>query len=119
MSEETKIGYAVITTNEYKEIIEDNMNKANCIKELNEVAFKRNNINEKLEKYFFDKLLENESYHLENMEEYIPSDYHYQELYKCFLEIGIDDVQYIHVSIITLKHTFDSKKSKKEKKDGE
>lgn len=111
---ENKIGYAVITTNEYREIIEDNMNKANCIKELNEVAFKKSSINAKLEKYFFDKLLNTESYHLENMRECIPSDYNYQELYKCFFEIGIDDVEYIHTSIITLKHNFDDKEKNKE-----
>lgn len=112
MSEKVDIGYAVITTGEYKTIIEDNYNKENCIKELSEVAFKRNIINEKLEKYFFDKLLDTESYHLENMEECSPLNYHYQELYKCFLEIGIDDVQYIHTSIITIKHDFDIKNKK-------
>lgn len=111
---ESKIGYAVITTEEYKGILKDNINKANCIKELNEVAFKRNNINEKLEKYFFDNLLENESYHLENIKECKPTDYHYQELYKCFLKIGIDDIQYIHLSIATLKHNFDNKEVKDE-----
>lgn len=109
---EGNIGYAVITTKEYKELIEDNMNKANCVKELNEVAFKRNSINEKLEKYFFDRLLDIESYHFENMENCIPSDYHYQELYKCFLEIGIDDVQYIHTSIMTMKHHFENRENK-------
>ena len=105
---EGNIGYTVITTREYKELIEDSMNKANCVKELNEVAFKRNRINEKLEKYFFEKLLDTESYHFENMKNCIPSDYHYQELYKCFLEIGIDDVQYIHTSIIIMKQHFDN-----------
>lgn len=104
------MGYAVITTKEYKELIEDNTNKAQCIKELNDVAFKRNSINEKLEKYLFDRLSDTERYHLENMEECIPSDYNYQELYKCFLEIGIDDVQYIHTSIMTMKHNFDNNK---------
>lgn len=59
--------YAVITTKEYKELIEDNINKVQCIKELNDVAFKRNNINDKLEKYFFDRLIDKESYHFENM----------------------------------------------------
>lgn len=113
---ESNIGYAVITTKEYKEMIEDNINKASCIKELNEVAFKRKDINEKLEKYFFDKLLDNESYHLENIKECNPTDYHYQELYKCFLENGIDDVQYIHTSIMTLKHNFDNRKNKEEDK---
>ena len=109
---ENKIGYAVITTQEYKELIEDNINKAECIKELNEVAFKRNSINEKLEKYFFDRLSDNENYHLENMKECNPTDYHYQELYKCFLEIGIDNVEYIHLSIVSLKHNFDNKENK-------
>lgn len=109
---EGNIGYAVITTKEYKELIEDNINKAKCIEELNEVAFKRNSINEKLEKYFFDRLLDNENYHLENMKECNPNDYHYQELYDCFLKIGIDDVQYIHLSITTLKHNFDNRENK-------
>lgn len=102
------IGYAVITTREYKELIEDNMNKANCVKELNEVAFKRNNINDKLEKYFFDRLIDQESYHFENMKKCNPTDYNYQEIYKCFLEIGIDDIQYIHTSIITMKNHFNN-----------
>ena len=64
-----KIGYVVITTQEYKELIEDNINKEECIKDLNEVAFKRNNIYEKLEKNFFNRLLVNEDYHLENIKE--------------------------------------------------
>lgn len=110
---ERSVGYAVITTEEYREMMEDNINKANCIKELNEVAFKRNSINEKLEKYFFDGLLDNENYHLENMKECNPSDYHYQELYNCFLKIGIDDVQYIHFSIESLKRHFDVAQNKK------
>ena len=117
MSEKMDIGYAVISTAEYKAIIEDIYNKENCIKELDEVAFKRNIINEKLEKYFFDKLLDTERYHIENMKEYSPLDYHYRELYKCFLEIGIDDAQYIHTSIIQLKLNFDNKNNKKENKD--
>ena len=106
------IGYAVITTGEYKEILEDNINKANCIKKLNEVAFKRENIYDRLEKYFFDRLSDKENYHLENMKECKPTDYHYQQLYKCFLEIGINDIQYIDLSIASLKHNFDNKKIK-------
>ena len=110
---ERNVGYAVITTEEYREMIEDNINKAECIRKSNEVAFKRNSINEKLEKYFFDGLLDNENYHLENMKECNPSDYHYQELYNRFLKIGIDDVQYIHLSIASLKHNFDVAENKK------
>lgn len=109
---ENNIGYAVITTKEYKELIEDNINKANCIKDLNEAAFKRNNINDKLENYFFEKLSDSEKYHLENIKYLNPTDYHYQELYKCFLEIGIDDVTYIHLSIARLKNNFENKENK-------
>lgn len=105
---EDNIGYAVITIREYKKLIEDNINKENCVKELNEAAFKRNKINEKLEEYFFDRLLDTEKYHFENVKIYNPTDYHYQKIYKCFLEIGIDDVQYIHTSIMTMKHNFDN-----------
>lgn len=109
---EKYIGYVIITTQEYRELIEDSINKKNCIEDLNKVAFKRNSINEKLEKYFLDRLLESENYHLENMKECNPEDYHYQELYKCFLAIGIDDVQYIHLSIASLKHNFDNRNNK-------
>lgn len=111
---ENKIGYVFITTQEYKELIKDNINKAECIKELNEVALKRNNIYEKLEKNFFNRLLVDEDYHLENIKECNPTDYHYQELYKCFLEIGINNAEYIHLSIINLKHNFDNGENEEE-----
>ena len=104
---EDKIGYAFIPTAEYKELIEDNINKEKCIKELNEEAFKRDIINKKLEKYLLDSLSSSENYHLESMKECNPTDYHYGELYKCFLKIGIDNVEYIHRSIVTMKRNFD------------
>lgn len=109
---EKNIGYTVITAEEYKKMIEDNINKRKCIKELNSVNKEEKEIHKKLENYFFEKLAEHESYHLENMKECEPTDYHYQELYKCFLEIGIDNVTYIHLSIASLKHNFDNKEIK-------
>ncbi len=65
--------------------------------------------NKELEQYFWNQLIKSESYHLENIKECIPTDYHYQELYKCFLEIGINNNEYIHLSIASLKHNFDNK----------
>ena len=47
---EDKIGYAFIPIAEYKGLIEDNINKENFIKELNEEACKRDRIRKKLEK---------------------------------------------------------------------
>lgn len=108
-----EIEYAVITTKEYKELIEDTMNKAECIKELNSVNKEEKEIYKKLENYFWRKLVESERYHLENMKECNPTDYHYQELYKCFLEIGIDNLAYIDLSIASLKHNFDNGDCKK------
>ncbi len=110
---ESNIGYAVITTKEYKELIEDNINKEKCIKELNSANKEEKDIYEKLENYFLGKLIESESYHLENMQEWNPTDYHYQELYKCFLEIGINNVTYIHLSIARLKNDFENRRNKK------
>ena len=109
---EDKIGYAFIPTAEYKRLIEDNINKEKCIKELNEEAFKRDSINKKLEKYLLDSLSSSENYHLESMKECNPTDYHYGELYKCFLKIGIDNVEYIHLSIVTMKRNFDHRENK-------
>ena len=106
---ENKIGYAVISIADYKALLEDNKDKAECIKELNETNFICKDIYEKLEKYFFNHILDNEEYHLKNLKECIPIDYNYQELYKCFLQIGIDDATYIHTSIVRLKHIFDNK----------
>jgi len=111
---ERNIGYAVITTEEYKEMIEDIINKKECIKELNRVDGEEKEIYKKLEQYFWNQLIKNESYHLENMKQCNPLDYHYQQLYNCFLEIGIDNVTYIHLSISSLKHNFNNKENKEE-----
>ena len=40
------------------------------------------------------------------------TDYHYRELFEEFLEIGIDDMQYINSKIHELKHRFDNQSSK-------
>ena len=107
-----KIGYAFIPTAEYKRLIEDNINKEKFIKELNEEACKRDSITKKLEKYLLDSLSSSENYHLESMKECNLTDYHYGELYKCFLKIGIDNVEYIHLSIVTMKRNFDHRENK-------
>lgn len=103
------IDYVVISTEEYKEMIVDKINKENWIREINTIKKEDAEIHKKLEQYFLNKLIESESYHLENIKECIATDYHYQELYKCFLEIGINNNEYIHLSIASLKHNFDNK----------
>ena len=113
---ENKIGYAVITTQEYKELIEKEKENELYMTELEETISKQDIIKEKLEKYFFDRLLDAESYHLENIKEFVPNEYNYQKLYQKFLDIGIDDAQYIHTSIMILKHNFDDANNKKVEK---
>ena len=102
---EDKIGYAVIKIAEYKKLIEDNINNEKELK-------KGDSINKKLEKFLLDSLSSSENYHLESMKECNPTDYHYGELYKCFLKIGIDNVEYIHRSIVTMKRNFDHRENK-------
>ena len=109
---EDKIGYAFIPIAEYKGLIEDKINEDKINKELNEEVFKRDSINKKLEKYLLDSLSSSENYHLESMKECNPTDYHYGELYKCFLKIGIDNVEYIHRSIVAMKRNFDLSENK-------
>ena len=50
------------------------------------------------------------------MKECIPTDYHYQQLYTYFLELGINDVSYIDLSIASLKKNFDDNKKQKNNK---
>ena len=56
--------------------------------------------------------MENEEYDIENMKNVNVTDYHYRELFEEFLEIGIDDMQYINSKIHELKHRFDNQLSK-------
>lgn len=62
-----KYGYAVITTIEYRLLIEDINNKEECISKLNEVNKKENKRYKIFENLFLEDLMENEEYHLENM----------------------------------------------------
>lgn len=44
------------------------------------------------------------------------TDYHYEQLFIKFLEIGIDDMQYIDLKIHELKHRFDNQSLKEGEK---
>lgn len=56
--------------------------------------------------------MKNEEYDIENMKTVNITDYHYEQLFIKFLEIGIDDMQYINSKIHELKHRFDNQLSK-------
>ena len=101
-------GYAVITTKEYKSLIEDINNKEKCISELNKINQKENKRYKIFENLFLKSLMKNEEYHLENIKNVDITDYHYEQLYSEFLKIGIDDKEYIDLKIQELKHEFDN-----------
>ena len=109
-------GYAVITTEEYKSLIEDINNKEKCISELNKINKEENKRYKIFENLFLEKLMENEEYNIENMKNVNVTDYHYEQLFIKFLEIGIDDMQYIDSKIHELKHRFDNQSLKEGEK---
>ena len=111
-----KYGYAVITTIEYRSLIEDINNKKECISKLNEVNQKENKRYKIFENLFLGDLMKNEEYHLESMKNTNITDYHYEQLCNEFLKVGIDDLEYIDLKIKELKHRFDSQTSEKGEK---
>lgn len=110
-----KYGYVVITTEEYKTLIEDKINTEEYISKLNEVNQKENKRYKIFENVFIENLIKNEEYHLENMKNTNITDYHYGQLCSEFLKVGIDDLEYIDLKIKELKHRFDSQLLKGEK----
>lgn len=102
------IGYVVISTDEYKEMLEDIQNKGACIKELNIINSEENKRNRIYENLFTRNLLDNEEYHFENMKECKVTDYHYQQIFNEFLKVGVCDVEYIDLKIKEMKHIYDT-----------
>ncbi len=107
-------GYAVITTEEYKSLIEDINNKKECISKLNKINKEENKRYKIFENLFLEKMMENEEYHLENMKNVDTTDYNYTQLFNEFLKIGIDDMNYINSKIHELKHRYDIQISENE-----
>lgn len=107
-------GYAVITTEEYKTLIEDINNKEKCISKLNKINKEENKRYKIFENLFLEKMMENEEYHLENMKNVDTTDYNYTQLFNEFLKIGIDDMNYINSKIHELKHRYDIQISENE-----
>lgn len=108
-------GYAVISTIEYRSLIEDINNKEKYINELNKINQEENKRYKIFENLFLEELMKNEEFDLENMKTVNITDYHYRALFEDFLEIGIDDMQYIDSKIHELKHRFDNQSSKRKR----
>lgn len=91
--------YCVVDLNRYEMLLNDKNEQNKIIIELNERLRNNDNIFNSLEKYFFEKIISNEDYHIENIKNYDFNDYHYLQLYNCFTKIGITDNDYIENSI--------------------
>lgn len=102
----------MITTEEYKTLIEDKINREDYINEINRINQEENKRYKIFENLFLEELIKNEEYDIENMKNINVTDYHYEQLFIKFLEIGIDDMQYINSKIHELKHRFDNQSSK-------
>ena len=109
---EDKIGYAVITTNEYKYLIEENNKKDEIMSELREINKKKQEKYEIYENLFLKQLIENEEYHLTNMKNIDVTDYHYQQLFNEFLKIRITDVEYIDLKIKEIRSKLEASQKK-------
>lgn len=109
-------GYTVITTEEYKSLIEDINNKEKCISKLNKINQEENKRYKIFENLFLESLIKNEEYYLEDMKNVDITDHSYLQLFNEFLKIGIDDMNYINLKIHELKHRLDNQVSKKGEK---
>ena len=103
-----KTNYCVIELDKYEKLIYDKIELDKNIKELNEEIKSKDNIFHMFENYFFQTIIDNESYHLENFKEY--NDYHYIQLFNCFRKIGIDDNDYIDRCIMKIKEKYENNK---------
>ena len=103
-----KTNYCVVELNRYEDLIYDNIKLNEKIKELNEQINLKDNIFTSFENYFFEKVIQNEFYNVENFKENY--DYHYSQLANCFRKIGIIDNNYIDSCIIKIKEKFESNK---------
>ena len=108
---DNKTNYCVIDIDKYEKLIYDNIELNEKIKEINEKSKLKDNILMSFENYFIKKVIQNESYNVENFKEY--NDYHYKHLFNCFREIGIDDSNYIDSCIVKIKEKYENKGDEK------
>ena len=103
-----KINYCIIEIDKYNDLIFNNVELNKRVKELQKQLALKNDIFDSYENHFFKKVIENESYDVENFKEY--NDYYYIQLFNCFRKIGIVDNNYIDSCIIKIKEKFESNK---------
>ena len=103
---DNKTNYCVIELDKYEKLIYDKIELDKKIKEINEKSKLEDNKLMCFENYFIEKIIQNESYNVENFKEH--NDYHYKKLFNCFISIGINDNDYIDKCIIKIKEKYES-----------
>ena len=98
-----KIGFTMLTTNEYKELVLREKELEEVIKDCeNQIS----NLKERyvmMEKHFLDDLYSDEKWdirHLEFEEGTLNQDYHYNNIFSAFVKKGIKDTLYIQEKIL-------------------
>lgn len=109
--------YCVIDLDRYNDLVNDKVEHEKIITELNERLRNNDNIFNSLENCFFEKVIRNEYYHINNFKEY--NDYHYIHLADCFRKIGINDDEYIDRCIIKIKEKYEKEKDKGDEQHGD
>ncbi len=100
--ENEKIGYVTITTEEYKELITDKIEKDDIIEDLECQIYNISNRHDIYEKEVLDSIYNIKKYSIEKLEiinGYIEKNYHYFDVYQEFVKRDIHSVGYIDTTI--------------------
>ena len=115
------VGYTVISNDEYRNLILENKELKKSFENSSSEEAVNSNL-EKFEKHFLDELYKDDKYIISNLEfdkdgRINTTKYYYSELQKEFLEIGIDDLNYIYNRICELYQRYKENQKLTEKND--
>lgn len=99
---EEKIGYAVISIEDYKELVEDNIALENWKNDLLDEKNKLKKELKELKSFIASKIFRDEEYHLEQIiieGGEVRRDYHFNYIQTAFHEYGIIDINFIDEGI--------------------
>lgn len=112
-----KVGFTMITTNEYKELILKETELEGVIKDCESQISELEKRAKLFEKKFLDNIYTSEEYHIRNLEfkdGCINKDYHFNQLSFEFTSEGIEDFGYITKKIIEFHERYVDEETKEE-----
>lgn len=100
-----KIGYVVITTNEYKELVLKEKELEAVIEDCENQISNLKEMYSGVEDYIFNQIYNNEQWDIKQLEYkdgVLDEEYHYKELVQCFIKKGINNTDFISTKILEL-----------------